>query len=331
MPLERTEKIEQVKSRMLARLRNGFYQPGDRFLSNRAASELFGISYQTAHRLIAELCHEGLLERRPQSGTYVPGASRALIGAQLVFHRRAAQSGSFGSKLLAQLTRRLDADRIDWSLALIEPQAEPVTLAADRLPVIWESPATVAVCAAHERTAVLINERPRMGLESMFIDSIATDDFSGGACAAQLLRTRTAAKRGFAIIAGPQDDPRNQQRVNGFLSVQSAAIVSANSWFFDAGFKVAEEAVRRATTGLFCCNDQLASAVIEWCQRKGARCPPLVGFDDAPVAERLNFTTIAIPWEELVEGVARILKRRLAGDRSASSQQIFNPRPVIRD
>jgi DNA-binding LacI/PurR family transcriptional regulator len=81
---------------------------------------------------------------------------------------------------------------------------------------------------------------------------------------------------------------------------------------------------------VFCCNDQLADALIRWCRDHQLAQPPVVGFDDAPVAERLNLTTISIPWDELIDGVARVVKRRLGGDRSASSQQIFNPRPVIR-
>lgn len=328
MPLQRTEKVREVKQRLLVRLRNGFYQPGDRFLSNRDVVESYGISYQTAHRLIDELCDEGMLERRPQSGTYVPGGSRSLVGAQLVFHERAATSQSFGAKLLAQLTKRLAADRIDWTLDLVDFTA--AVHVTDRLPVIWESPVTVASCTEQGRSAVLINDRPRGGMESLFIDSVSTDDFSGGACAAQLLQTQSKVRRGFAVLAGSTEDLRSRMRVEGFQSVLPSQVVEARSWFFDDGYAVAEEAVKRGPAGLFCCNDQLASAVVRWCQDHNVEQPPLVGFDDAPVAETLNLTTIAIPWDELVEGVVRVLKRRLNGDRSASSQQIFTPRPVIR-
>ena len=111
MPTRRTRKTDEVKQRLLDRLQNGFYQPGDRFLSNRDVVELFGVSYQTAHRLIAELCAEGVLERRPQSGTYVPGGVLPLVGMQIVFHSRAAKPHSFGAKLLARLTERLAAER----------------------------------------------------------------------------------------------------------------------------------------------------------------------------------------------------------------------------
>ena len=327
MPARRTRKTDDVKLRILNRLHNGFYQPGDRFLSIRDVAELFGVSYQTAHRLIGELCDEGLLERRPQSGTYVPGGPQALAGAQLVFAVRAQHAESFGAKLLAQLVRRLELERIDFTLAWDDP---PPTLVADRVPIIWECPAAVQMSIQRRQAAVLINDRPRVGLESLFVDSVSTDDYAGGACAAQVLQSHTRAAEGFAIIAGPQNDVRSRSRVEGFLSVLPAVVVPSESWFYEGGYRVAGEALGHARRGLFCCNDQLARAVLDYCRDHQLAPPPLVGFDDAPIAETLNLTTIAIPWDELIDGVVRLVKRRLAGDRATSSHQVFNPRPILR-
>lgn len=327
MPARRTSKIAEVKQRLIDRLRHGFYRPGDRFLSNRATAELFGISYQTAHRLIAELCRDGHLQRRPQSGTYVPGGERQAAGVHVLFHKRAANEWSFGAKMLALLTRKLEAERIDAHFDLISESAAP---AEDRLPIIWELPAVTAECVRRECHAILINNRPASGLESLYIDSVSTDDYSGGACAAQLLRERTGKRRGFVVMAGPADDRRSTLRAQGFSSVVEAATVRAGDWFFEQGFKAAEQAVKKAKAGIFCVNDQLASGVIEWCRTRGRPCPPIVGFDDAPISERLKLTTIGLPWDELVDGVVRCAKKRIAGDRGASSHQLFQPRPVIR-
>jgi DNA-binding LacI/PurR family transcriptional regulator len=32
----------------------------------------------------------------------------------------------------------------------------------------------------------------------------------------------------------------------------------------------------------------------------------VIGFDDAPVAERLDFTTIAIPWEDVASAAVAV-------------------------
>ena len=58
--------------------------------------------------------------------------------------------------------------------------------------------------------------------------------------------------------------------------------------------------------------------------------PPLVGFDDAPVAEKLNFSSIAFPREEIAHAAAQLIKHRMQGDDSLAFRQVFTPRPVIR-
>ena len=220
-----TSKVREVKQRLVERLRNGTYRPGDRFLSNRDVAELYGISYQTAHRLIGELCQQGHLERRPQSGTYVPGGAVTLTGAQLIFASRADRPQSFGAKLLDTLTRRFDAQEIVWTRA----DAEGCQLDPQRIPIIWESPSAVELCLRAQRQAILINDRPRGGLQALYVDSVSTDDFLGGVYAGELLRSRTRNPRRCAILAGTSDDPRIRLRMQGCLSVLSASLAIDHS------------------------------------------------------------------------------------------------------
>jgi hypothetical protein len=335
MPRQRTDKVERVKAKLVHRLAEGLYRPGDRFLSARAVAERYAISYQTAHRLLAEMCQEGSLERRPQSGTYVPGGVTRPIGAQLVFADRARRRDSFGAKLLAKLTAKLDTERIDWKRTWVGPNAD-AKLAADRIPVLWETPATLAACIAQQRPTVLLDDRPPFGLGALFVDSVSQDDYGGGVMAGRILRDAFGDAAGYAVLAGPADDARSRLRADGFASVTSVAsgapakIVTAGGWYEADGYAAARRALAAAKTALFAINDRLAQGVMRWCDEHRRPCPPIVGFDDAPIAERLNLTTIAIPWDELVVAAVRIVKRRLAGDRGTSSHQLINPRPVIR-
>lgn len=320
----RTGKIEQVKQRILQRLQEGFHRPGDRFLSNRAASKLFGISYQTAHRLLEELCSEGHLNRRSQSGTYIPGARR-LRGVELAFHRRAERSGSFGAKLLSRLTAALRAEGIDWRIQ------QGSQISDDRLVVVWENPRALEQAVRDRRSAVLINDRPRPGLGSMFIDSVLTDDFGGGVIAAELLMRRSGRRGRFAVVAGPRDDTRSRLRVEGFRSaLPQAKVIHGGGWYFEQGHRCARRAIDAGSDGVFCCNDRLAEGVIRWCGQQGRTPPPIVGHDDAPVAESLGISTVAIPWDELVRGAVEAITRRLSGDDSVAIARIMQPRPVIR-
>lgn len=328
MPRPRSPKVLDAKARILARLEEGFHRPGQRFLSNRAVAQAYGLSYQTAHRLMAELQAEGWLARSPGSGSYVPGPAHVLRAVSLVFHPRARRAGSFGGQLLAQVQGALGAagiaHRVDFAGG--ETQAP-----ADHLPVFWECPEEVAAAGRDRHFAVLLNDRPPAGLGATVIDGLAVDDYSGGAAAAQILAARPLRRRRFAVLAGPARDPRSIQRVRGFLDHgPKADVIPAGTWYEDEAGPAARRVARGGFEAVFCCNDRLAAALLRACGELGAPRPALVGFDDAPVSEKLDLTTIAIPWESLAEGIVDVARRRLAGDTTTACQRIFAPHPVMR-
>lgn len=326
MTRTRSTKVDQVKERLRTRLREGVYRPGDRFLSTRELMTQFAISYQTAHLLMEELCAEGWLERRAASGTYIPG--KPLQQALLVFNARARREQSFGARLLAGLTAKMERDQIPFALVW---EDESNALTEETFPICWETPALIQRCIAERHPALLLNDRPPPGLWAALLDSVATDDFCGGACAAELLLRHAPAAARLATLTGPATDARSRERRNGFLSLApQASVIESPGWYFADGLGVAAEAVSQGTDGLFCGNDRLAEAVMTFCAESGRSCPRLVGFDDAPVAERLNLTTIAIPWDEMISDAVEIVRRRLSGDTSSSRQRIIMPRPIVR-
>lgn len=323
MARPRSEQTLLVKEKMIARLKGGFHPPGQRFFSNRGLAAQFGVSYQTADRLIRELVDEGWLERRPSAGTYVSGKALAWQGAALVFHERAKRPGSFGARLLEDLTRALTqagiAVKLTWS------NDGSVQVEDHWLPVLWECPQTMVRLANERRFLLLINDTPPPGLISSFVDSVACDDFSGGAAAAELLRDVGTADS-VAVVAGAESDHRSQQRVAGFRSVSpKAKVFWAESWDAEASAKLAPAVKKGRYAGIFCCSDRLADGLMAH-----GVAAAVVGFDDAPVAETLNLTTIAMPWQEMVGGAVEIIRRRMGGHTGSASKRIFAPRPVMR-
>lgn len=323
MARPRSEQTLLVKEKMIARLKGGFHPPGQRFFSNRGLVAHFGISYQTADRLIRELVDEGWLERRPSAGTYVSGKAVAWQGAALVFHERAKRAGSFGARLLDDLTQALGqagiASKRIWS-------SDEQAVEEDQwLPVLWECPQTMVGLASARRFLLVLNDTPPPGLASSFVDSVACDDFSGGAAAAELLRSAGFSDH-TAVLAGPESDHRSQQRVAGFRSVSNEARVFwSESWDAEAAAKLAPRLAKGKFVGVFCCSDRLAEGLVT-----SGRELAIVGFDDAPVAEVLDLTTIAIPWQEMVAGAVDIIRRRMNGYTGAAAKLIFAPRPVMR-
>lgn len=323
MARPRSEQTLLIKEKMIARLKGGFHPPGQRFFSNRGLAAHFGVSYQTADRLIRELVDEGWLERRPSAGTYVSGKSQAWQGAALVFHERARRPGSFGARLLEGLTRALAQAGI--ATRVIYHRDDAIEISAGWLPVLWECPQTMNCLAQDRRFLLLVNDTPPPGLASGFVDAVACDDFSGGAAAAEWLRAAIGdGKR--AVIAGPQNDTRSRQRVAGFLSISPKAHVFwTPSWDADAVAAFSKPVAHHKPDGIFCCSDRLADGLL----RTGTAAA-VVGFDDAPVAETLDLTTIAIPWEEMTAGAVDIIRRRLQGETGTAARRIYAPRPVVR-
>ena len=181
----------------------------------------------------------------------------------------------------------------------------------------------MASLAGARRFLLVLNDTPPPGLASSYVDSVACDDFSGGAAAAELLR---GAGQTPAVLAGPEDDHRSRQRVAGFRSVSTKAKVFwAESWDAEAAAKLAPRIAKGRFAGVFCCSDRLAEGLVT-----NGVAAAVVGFDDAPVAEALNLTTIAIPWQEMVAGAVDIIRRRMNGHTGAAAKLIFAPRPVMR-
>lgn len=326
-PVKRSVRVADAAAALRQRLNSGLYRPGDRFMSNRAAAAQCGISYQTAHRVLNDLVAEGLLERRDRSGTYLPGRVERPASIELVMHPRARTPGSFGAKLLDTLRRELHGLRLGEVPVSYGMDARP---GPDRLAILWEAAETLRGLIRHGRRAILVNDRPAPGLDNRLIDSVSTDDFAGGVVAAQYLSRTLDPGADCLVLAGPRHDPRSRARAAGFQSERSAEVIYCANWYAQAAALIAPQVLARRPAGVFCCNDRLAQGLIEVARRDRQMLPRLVGFDNAPVAERLNLTTIAIPWDAIAAAVSRLARERLAGQDHPATHLIYYPSLLLR-
>jgi len=329
MARTRSPRINEIKAKLTARIRDGFHRPGDPFISNRALADRDEISYQTAHRLLEELVAEGWLERRASSGTFIAGKASCPKGVQFVFANRAKSPGSFGASLLHRLMKLTKAAQIP---ALKMLAGETLRLRPDYLPVFWECGDLVTRMANERRFCILLQDSPPPGLGASYVDCVRTDDYSGGVCAAQVLLKKVPFARRLTVVAGPEQDLRSSRRVNGFRSlVPEARIIQAKGWYLEHGRACAASVLERPVEGVFCCNDRLAQGLLEEFEARGIASPPyVVGYDNAPIAEALHLTTIAIPWDQFAQETLALVRNRLEGDSSPARQIILALRPHIR-
>jgi DNA-binding LacI/PurR family transcriptional regulator len=181
------------------------------------------------------------------------------------------------------------------------------------------------------RYGLFVGGIPPFAFRSDRIDAVALDNQYGGVCAARVLRDSLGPRKRLAVFASRKGDIQNDLRVGGFLFREPhARVVDAGGWLTEHGRKAAPELLRLGTDGVFCCNDSLAAALLEHCRRHRLVPPRVVGFDDAPVAEEMNLTTIATPWKGMARLVAEITSRRLAGDTGPAACHILSVRPVFR-
>jgi DNA-binding LacI/PurR family transcriptional regulator len=199
------------------------------------------------------------------------------------------------------------------------------------LPVLWEAPRHLAQLALERRFALLLQDRPPPGIGASYIDSVRTDDFSGGTSAAQVLLERLGSPARLAVLAGPESDRRNKERVEGFLNLAPRApVVSAGGWYSEDGEIAATRVLAGKPDGVFCCNDRLAEGLMAECSRREGPPPKIIGFDNAPIAEALHLSTIAISWEQFASEAVALIKQRIKGDPAPARQIILSLRPHIR-
>lgn len=329
MARPRSERILEIKAALTNRLRNEQTRPGGRFLSARALAAHFQVSYKSAHRLLVELQEEGLLERRASSGTYHAGRSARLRGVQVVFQARAKERGTLGADLLARIEAPLRARGVriirSWGEAGRAPALEP-----GFFPIIWECPGAVREAVEGHHFCLSLNNSPPPGSAAALVDAISTDDFSGGASAAEILKQCTGRAGAFAVLGGPKGDARSQRRIAGFCAhVDDTWVCSIDSWDLGDARRHAASILARKPSGIFGCSDRLAQAVVEHARTHGLAPPPIVGFDNAPVAAEIGLTTVGIPWNRMVDEATSIAAERLAGSGRAA-RYITLPHEVVR-
>ena len=158
---------------------------------------------------------------------------------------------------------------------------------------------------------------------------VDVDGGAGTAEATDLLAERGHRRIGFLgwpAGSGVGDDRRGGWRRAVERSGIDAAYDELDLGVEDSvveGTRGARELFDRGATALVCASDSLAiGAVAAW--REGApwagETPPVIGFDDTPVAAALGLSSVRQPIEEVAEQVMALLLERLVGETDATSE-----------
>ncbi|MFD7663785.1 LacI family DNA-binding transcriptional regulator [Streptomyces sp. NPDC059788] len=150
-------------------------------------------------------------------------------------------------------------------------------------------------------------------------------------------------RRRIGTVAGPQDMPAAQTRLEGFRRALKSTGIGDAPWaegdFTRAGGAAAMRRLLERCPdldGVFVASDLMALGAVPVLLRAGRRLPQdvaVVGFDDSEAATACDpaLTTVRQPVEEMASEMARIVLRQIEGANGAPSSVIFRPDLVVRE
>lgn len=318
MPRNRTARVAGIKTALTEKITEGYRRPGNWFISNRELASRYGISYQTAHRLISELCEEGYLHRTPASGTYVASEKHPPKGVALMLHGNSKSvERRFGAIIRRLLQDRLEQEGIDCDVYY---QEEFTGYPPDRFCVIWGGQYDLHGISSEVHYSVLIDQKPAPGLNAIFTDSVSINQYSAGVSAAQLLN-RKGPFPSTAVLMGTVDT--SPELLAGFQSITPTVSVAYTMDWEVESFHRALAELRSSCTfdALFCGNNTGAEVAVEVLGKDF----PLVAYGDEVRAVKSGTTALTIPWQEIVDEVIAIYHLRSMGNSSVARQRILSP------
>lgn len=321
-------------------------------------AELAGVSPATASRVLtgsARVSHQARLRvekavellgyvrrRQPALGTVPSGA----IAAVLCEDSARVFADPFFSRLLWGVRRELDGRAPLAILMVGKPDEWRVTTdylrggnVAGVLLIGSHRDHPAALVHATAGAPVILAGRPLGDSALPYVDV----DNLGGARAAVRHLLATGRSR-IATIAGPADMGAGADRLAGYRGAarEAGMDVTGMVGHGDFGPLSGEHAMDRLLDrrpdldAVLAASDLMATGALRALRRAGRRVPDdvaVVGFDDAPIAQRTHprLTTVRQPVEELGARLVRELRARIAGRTTADRGVVLKTKLIIRD
>lgn len=167
---------------------------------------------------------------------------------------------------------------------------------------------------------------------------VDVDGGAGTAEATRLLLERGERRIGF--LGWPDGSGVGDDRRAGWAATMRAALGEGppGELFLGVEDSVAQGArgarvlLERGAGALVCASDSLAiGALTAWRDAHGAGLtePPVIGFDDTPVAAALGLSSVTQPIEQVAESVLTLLLRQLGGDGPPRPEHRLLPSSLV--
>jgi DNA-binding LacI/PurR family transcriptional regulator len=363
--VSRADKQQQQTEKLRAYLRQCGIHPGDRLPGERELAASLGIGRMALRPALDALEAEGVVERRPQSGTFltvvpVPSGRGATVAVIAPFQGNGIEArhtdAAWLHRVISAFERTVAPAGVRILLKDQSPRADDLLKDLAREAVAEGAQAVVLVHPSGPKAKIahaltLLHD---LGVSPLIVSPLAYpglasqiyfDSTWGIYHGTRHLLMQGHRRIGFA--GGPLGNEWVQERLTGYRqALESADILPDEAWIWlpDIGARPDASAdgaidfhcwrdldAARRPTAVVAANDIVALGFLKAAGKAGFIIPDhlsLVGFDNDPGALAVGLTTIDRPTEALGEMVARVMLERLDAGTHADAITV-RLRPVL--
>lgn len=356
-------KLEAIQHELRQGILRKVWKVGDKLPTESELARKFGCSVGTVNKAVSLLVHNGMIERKPRSGTHVvsdkdstgikldalaficpsnqhEGVWRAMKGFQAAAQEK--------KQRMLMLTSGTDYQK---EVEIIGRLAEFDVLGAALYPVVpsfSELLHFLQVIKTSRFPVVLVG----MGVPGQEVSGVAIDGFHAGYTMTRHLIGKRLRKIGF--LASRSWSVSVRDRYQGYKWALSEAGIELDeklvllnpSMHIDFENPLAESVEMSQTyldqvehmgvQGVVCYSDFFARGLIQVARKRGLRVPDdlsVVGIDDyATVAEdEVRLTTYRVPYEEMGRVAFELLESRVANPDGAVLEKYVKGDIIVRE
>lgn len=362
-----SSKSSDATGRLRAFLRESGLRVGDKIPGERELADRLAMGRTALRPLLEALENEGVLDRRPQSGTFLaripaPGVSGTKIALIAPFRGTGQPDDAMNAQWLYRVVSAFERTAVPAGARVVlldqspripdtcsikdlvlEAAAEGVQAAVLLHPFGSRAKIAHALALLHDRGVhpIIVSSRTYPGLASQ----VYFDSGWGAYLAARVLIRQGHRRIGFA--GAPSGHEWVQDRLAGYrTALEAAEIPEQAEWVF-----LPEEGERLASSGdgiaawnrwrafppslrptaVVAANDAVALGILEAARQDGIAIPAalsVIGFDNDPAALLAGLTTLERPTETLGETVAQVTLEQSARGQEAATVSL-RLRPVL--
>ncbi|OGV48758.1 MAG: hypothetical protein A2017_04345 [Lentisphaerae bacterium GWF2_44_16] len=331
-------KYIQFKEVLIEEIRNGYYNAGDKFHSEKELMGKYGLSYPTVMHTLRDMAKEGFFVRRKGQGTFVTEYALNTCRPEKIESGPLYISGkSFGADSVSMPFAWFVFD--EMKKGIINSYNGPVKIVS--LDEILSNPRMNAIILTPEKDEmekiqnsrnkyIIINHRREVSLD---FNSV-TREMIMGVYELMSYLIKELGHRKIAYIGGNRMEYHADRYAGYEIGLRAYGIAHNENFVIrslllgrEDGYKAMKKllSLKERPTAVFADTDIKAYGVIDAIREAGLRVPEdisVAGFDDIPGSDTFEppLTTVKIPYYGIGQKAVEMLLKRITENRDIRTE-----------